>query len=72
MNKPVSKLSSKELSIVMDGDGEIIHYNFRTRSGNEMNQYESCLFPGQGTERCLELSVFFPGQFIEFLLFFFC
>jgi excinuclease ABC subunit A len=40
MNKPVSKLTNKELSIVMDGDGEVIHYNFRTRSGNVMDNYE--------------------------------
>ena len=40
MNKPVSKLTKEELSIVMDGNGEIIHYKFRTRSGNVMDNYE--------------------------------
>ena len=40
MNKPINKLSKKELDIVMKGNGDMIHYNFRTRSGNEMNQHE--------------------------------
>ena len=40
MNKPFSKLTKEEKSIILDGNGEIIHYNFKTRSGNTMNNYE--------------------------------
>ena len=40
MNKPIEKLSKKEIDIVFNGNNEVIHYNFRTRSGNEMNQFE--------------------------------
>ena len=40
MDKPISKFTKKELDIVFNGNNEMIHYNFRTRSGNEMNQYE--------------------------------
>ena len=40
MDKPIDKLSKKEIDIIFNGNGETIHYNFRTRSGNEMNQFE--------------------------------
>ena len=40
MNKPFSKLTKKEKEIILDGNGEIIHYNFKTRSGNIMNNFE--------------------------------
>ena len=40
MNKPFSKLTKEEKSIILDGNGEVIHYNFKTRSGNTMNNYE--------------------------------
>ena len=40
MDKPIEKLTKKEIDIVFNGNNEMIHYNFRTRSGNEMNQLE--------------------------------
>ena len=40
MDKPFSKLTKEEKSIILDGNGEVIHYNFKTRSGNTMNNYE--------------------------------
>ena len=40
MDKPFSKLTKKEKEIILDGNGEIIHYNFKTRSGNIMNNFE--------------------------------
>ena len=40
MNKPFSKLTKKEKEIILDGNGEIIHYNFKTRSGNTMDNFE--------------------------------
>ena len=39
MDKPFSKLTKEEKSIILDGNGEVIHYNFKTRSGNTMNNY---------------------------------
>ena len=40
MNKPWSKLTKKEKDIILNGNGEIIHYNFKTRSGNTMDNFE--------------------------------
>ncbi|MBQ1496228.1 MAG: excinuclease ABC subunit UvrA [Bacilli bacterium] len=40
MNKPFSKLTKKEKDIILNGNGEIIHYNFKTRSGNTMDNFE--------------------------------
>ena len=40
MNKPWNKLTKKEKDIILNGTDEIIHYNFKTRSGNIMNNYE--------------------------------
>ncbi len=40
MNKPWSKLTKKEKDLILNGNGEIIHYNFKTRSGNIMNNFE--------------------------------
>ena len=40
MNKPWNKLTKKEKDLILNGNGEIIHYNFKTRSGNIMNNFE--------------------------------
>ena len=40
MNKPWSKLTKKEKDLILNGNGEVIHYNFKTRSGNIMNNFE--------------------------------
>ena len=40
MNKPWNKLTKKEKDIILKGNGEIIHYNFKTRSGNTMDNFE--------------------------------
>ncbi len=40
MDKPWNKLTKKEKDLILNGDGEIIHYNFKTRSGNIMNNFE--------------------------------
>ena len=40
MNKPWSKLTKKEKDLILNGNGEVIHYNFKTRSGNVMNNFE--------------------------------
>ena len=40
MDKPWSKLTKKEKDLILNGNGEIIHYNFKTRSGNIMNNFE--------------------------------
>ena len=40
MDKPLNKLSKKELSILLDGDNEEIHYKFRTVGGILYDKYE--------------------------------
>ena len=40
MNKPWSKLTKKEKDLILNGNGEIIHYHFKTRSGNIMDNFE--------------------------------
>ena len=40
MNKPWNKLTKKEKDLILNGNGEIIHYNFKTRSGNTMDNFE--------------------------------
>ena len=40
MDKPWSKLTKKEKDLILKGNGEVIHYNFKTRSGNIMNNFE--------------------------------
>lgn len=37
MNKPFKKLSKKERDIILYGSSDIIHFNYKTKSGNIMN-----------------------------------
>jgi len=38
MNKPFSKLSKKEQNYILYGSDELIHFNYRSKSGNQYNQ----------------------------------
>ena len=40
MDKKVKDLTKKELDIILYGSPEPIEFNFSTRSGNNMNNYE--------------------------------
>ena len=40
MDKPWKKLTKSEKDLILNGNGEVIHYNFKTRSGNTMDNFE--------------------------------
>ena len=40
MNKPVEKLTKKELKIILNGDNSLIHFNFKTKGGKVYDSTE--------------------------------